>query len=152
MNEIYRDPTDGAAARRHDLLGRRRDELVMMPHAIRRVVVARWARIVGSLAAWLGGEAMVIAAVSPAVAAWVALAGLVASVAMTRRAARLPIAAPFAAVAALAAAAGSAIWWWLVGPAAIALTIALVVRRLRIERDRIQAEDPAAGSEMFTLR
>src|SRR3954471_19945910 len=72
MNEIYRDPTDGAAARRQDLLGRRRDELVTMPHAIRRVVVARWARIVGSLAAWLGGEVMVIAAVSPAIAAWLA--------------------------------------------------------------------------------
>ena len=65
---MFRDPKDGALARRKDLLGRRRDELVMMPHAVRRVVVARWARIAACVAAWLGAEAMVIAAVSPAVA------------------------------------------------------------------------------------
>lgn len=50
MTDIYRDPTDGATARRVDLLRRRRDELVTMPHAIRRVVVARGARMAASLA------------------------------------------------------------------------------------------------------
>jgi hypothetical protein len=93
---------------------------------------------------WVAGHAGALA--------WMALVGLVASVAMTRRSARLPIAAPIAAVATLAAAGGAAAWWWLVGPAAIAATVAIVVRRLRIERGRIQAEDPAAGSEVFTLR
>jgi hypothetical protein len=35
---------------------------------------------------------------------------------------------------------------------AITSTIAFVVRRLRLERELIDAEDPAAGSEMFTIR
>jgi hypothetical protein len=279
MSEPFRDPEAGALARRTALLGRRRDELVMMPHAVRRVVVARWARISGAIAAWLAAFTMVIAALSPTaanavarllpghapaplatllVSAWVlgvvgyfiarsaaehrfavamsrtvlpgedlfhdierldhvhpdevargmahrlevlsaalpvaaaaailpataayvamgvaahgwpsevafeawlvahasalammSMLGLAASVVMTKRAARLPIAAPIAATIAFGAASGTIVWWWLVGPAAIAATIAVIARRLRKERERILAEDPAAGSEVFTLR
>jgi hypothetical protein len=65
MTDIYRDPTDGATARRVDLLRRRRDELVTMPHAVRRVVVARGARIAASAAMALIGALLVGAAASP---------------------------------------------------------------------------------------
>jgi hypothetical protein len=67
MTDIYRDPTDGATARRVDLLRRRRDELVTMPHAVRRVVVARGARIAASAAMAMIGALLVGAAVSPRV-------------------------------------------------------------------------------------
>src|SRR5262249_29822820 len=63
-----------------------------------------------------------------------------------------PIVAPIAAVVAAASTGFAPLLWWLVGPAVIAATLAVIARRLRIERDRIQAEDPAAGSEVFTLR
>jgi hypothetical protein len=65
MTDIYRDPTDGATARRVDLLRRRRDELVTMPHAVRRVVVARGARIAASAAMALVGALLVASAASP---------------------------------------------------------------------------------------
>lgn len=65
MTDIYRDPTDGATARRVDLLRRRRDELVTMPHAVRRVVVARGARIAASSAMALIGVLLVGSAASP---------------------------------------------------------------------------------------
>jgi hypothetical protein len=65
MTDIYRDPTDGATARRVDLLRRRRDELVTMPHAVRRVVVARGARIAASAAMALIGALLVGSAASP---------------------------------------------------------------------------------------
>lgn len=68
-SEIFRDRSEGAAAKRADLLRKRRDELVTMPHAIRRVVVARSARIAGSVAAIVGGGAFVALANKPA---WVA--------------------------------------------------------------------------------
>jgi len=250
-----------------------------MPHAVRRVVVARWGRIAGALAAWLGAEAMVIAAVSPAVAGWVtsvlpgrepaplstllvgawvlglvaywiarstaehrfavtmsrtvlpgedvfhdierldhvhpddvargmahrlevlsaalpvaaaatilpatvayvamlvsghhwpservyeawiadhahalawtAMLGLVASFLMTKTAMRQQIAAPIAATIAVVTVGLTPVLWWLVGPIAIAVVIAFVVRKLVKERALIQAEDPAAGSEVFTLR
>jgi hypothetical protein len=279
MSVMFRDPKDGALARRRDLLGRRRDELVTMPHAVRRVVVARWARIAGCVAAWLGAEAMVLATVSPTiagyvakvlpghepaplstllVAAWVlglvgyfiarsaaehrfavamsrtvmpgedlyhdldrldqvhpddvartmahglevlsaalpvaaaatiipatvgyiamgvaahgwpsdtffelwlvahakgiavsAILGLFATILMTKQWARRPAIVPAATGAAAILGGFAFAWGWLVGPAAIAATFALVGRRLRIERARIQAEDPAAGSEVFTLR
>ncbi len=51
----FRDPRDGAVARRGDLLRTRRDELVEMPEEIRRVFVARWARIGGALGASIAG-------------------------------------------------------------------------------------------------
>jgi hypothetical protein len=41
---------------------------------------------------------------------------------------------------------------WRLAPFVVAATIAAVVRRLRIEREWIDAEDPAAGSKLFTLR
>lgn len=78
MDEIYRERGPGAAAKRQELLRRRRDELVTMPHAVRRVVVARSARIAGSMVAALAGVAMIAAAASTALAdrvAW-ALPGL----------------------------------------------------------------------------
>jgi hypothetical protein len=65
MTDIYRDPTDGATARRVDLLRRRRDELVTMPHAVRRVVVARGARLAASAAMALVGTLLVASAASP---------------------------------------------------------------------------------------
>lgn len=68
MTDIYRDPTDGATARRVDLLRRRRDELVTMPHAIRRVVVARGARTAAGWAMALVGALLVGSAASPRIA------------------------------------------------------------------------------------
>jgi len=65
MTDIYRDPIDGATARRVDLLRRRRDELVTMPHAIRRVVVARGARMAASLTMAFIGALLVGSAGSP---------------------------------------------------------------------------------------
>ena len=65
MSEIYRDPTDGATAKRQDLLRRRRDELATMPHAIRRVVVARNARASAGIGLTIGGLALLAFASSP---------------------------------------------------------------------------------------
>jgi hypothetical protein len=279
MSDMYRDPEHGAVGKRRELLGRRRDELATLPHAVRRVVVTRWSRIVASMAAWFGAELMVIAAIwsslsdwiagalpgrepatlstlllgawalallgyfiarsaaehrfavamsrtvlpgddvfhdlerldhvhpdnvarsmahrlevlssalpvvaaatiipasaayiamgvdargwpserayeawlvdNAAALAWIAVLGIVAGVAVTRRALRLPIVAPIAAGIAVASAGLTAVSWWFVGPAAIAATLAVIVRRLRFERGRIQEENPAAGSEVFTLR
>ncbi len=59
MSEIYRDGSEEAAAHRDDLLRRRRDELAVMPHAVRRVVVARSARIGASVAVIALGAALV---------------------------------------------------------------------------------------------
>jgi hypothetical protein len=279
-SEIFRDPTEGVSARRADLLRRRRDELVMMPHAIRRVYVARRARTAASLAIALVGSAMLVVAAKPAWTAflaqglpginpavlctltiamwlvglftyfaaravdehrfavamsklvlpgkdvnadverlshenpdqaardmahrlevrsaalpvlaagvllpvtalyaaaiyrangWPVIADFEASVAthaklllacggagvflafaLTKRAARLPIAAPLSVGGALAATGiAAATTLWLVPIALLMFTVALVVRRLRIERDLLQAEDPAAGSEIFTIR
>src|SRR5438093_79547 len=124
VNEIFRDPTEGALARRRELVRERRDDLAVMPHAIRRVVVARRARSAASLA--ILGTA-VVALAAPATALYLGLAmrargwpattefeqalalhssallalaavGLVAAVVMTRRRARLPRVAPIAAV------------------------------------------------------
>jgi hypothetical protein len=53
-------------------LHRRRAELVTMPHAVRRVVVARGARIAASMAFALGGVALVALAAFPSAAARVA--------------------------------------------------------------------------------
>lgn len=51
----FRDSRDGALARRGDLLRTRRDEFAEMPEEIRRVFVARWARIGGALGASIAG-------------------------------------------------------------------------------------------------
>ena len=65
MSNIFRDPTEGATARRADLLRRRRDELVMMPHAIRRVYVARRARTAASVTIAIVGAALLAIAMEP---------------------------------------------------------------------------------------
>jgi hypothetical protein len=69
MSEVFRDRTEGALARRQDLLRKRRDELVTMPHAIRRAVVARAARAAAATAMIAAGGAMLAVALSPALAA-----------------------------------------------------------------------------------
>lgn len=75
------------------------------------------------------------------------------AVVMTKRAARLPAVAPTTMVLALAGVGVAALTSvWLVPLALIVATVGVVVRRLRIERDLLQAEDPAAGSEIFTIR
>src|SRR3569623_2994556 len=68
MTDSYRDPSVGATARRVDLLRRRRDELVTMPHAIRRVVVARGARTAAAWAMARFGALLVGAAAAPRIA------------------------------------------------------------------------------------
>ncbi|HTL34110.1 MAG TPA: hypothetical protein VL326_13365 [Kofleriaceae bacterium] len=70
-SEIFRNPTEGASARRQDLLRRRRDEFVMMPHAIRRVYVARRARSGAAIAVWLTGIALIACELSPKLTAYV---------------------------------------------------------------------------------
>ena len=286
MSDIFRDPTEGALARRLDLLRRRRDELITMPHAVRRVVVARAARIAASLVLCLGGAAVLAAAASPMVSrllegvlpgqdpavlsqlllgAWVlavfayaisrsraehrfivamsryvlpgddlaqdierlshehpdamakqmaqrlevrsaalpvlaaalilpatalyiihsvrelgwsrtfdasvagqgwelagcATLGVVAAIVVTRRFARVPVVAAIAGGIALIAAGAVSIEVALTGGVpsilllaslVLAATIAVVVRRLRSEREWIDADDPAAGSKLFTLR
>jgi hypothetical protein len=72
MSEPFRDRTEGAIARRQDLLRKRRDEFVMMPHAIRRVVVARAARKAASLAILVSGAAMLVVAMSPSLTSTIA--------------------------------------------------------------------------------
>jgi hypothetical protein len=72
MSEPFRDRTDGALARRQDLLRKRRDEFVTMPHAIRRVVVARAARKAASLAMIASGAAMIVVAMSPSLTSYIA--------------------------------------------------------------------------------
>jgi hypothetical protein len=63
--EIFRDRSEGANARRLDLLRRRRDELITMPHAVRRVFVSRSARIAASLTVCIGGVLLLAAAAIP---------------------------------------------------------------------------------------
>ncbi len=72
MSEIFRDRTEGALARRQDLLRKRRDEFVTMPHTIRRVVVARAARAAAATAAIVCGSAMIAVAMSPKLAKLIA--------------------------------------------------------------------------------
>lgn len=67
MADMYRDRADGAAARRLHLLQRRREELATLPHAVRRVVVARAARSAAGLAAAGLGALLVAAAWSGSV-------------------------------------------------------------------------------------
>lgn len=59
-------------ARRQDLLRKRRDELVTMPHTIRRVIVARAARAAASTAAIICGVALIAVALSPKLAVTIA--------------------------------------------------------------------------------
>ena len=287
MSEIYRDRSEGLAAKRRELLRRRRDELVTMPHAVRRVVVARTARISAGMVATVGGIALIATASSPQLAAqlasvmpgiqpaplstllvgswlvgvvawaisrarvehrfavamsryvlpssdvdhdlerldhehpdhiarlmgqdlevrsaawpllaagvilpatalWLAhgarthgwplmsefeqglvlhakplmligIAGAVGAILMTRKVARLPMVAsmaiPLGAAAGVATICGfawSEAWAWPTsGLAVLAMSVGLIVRTLRTERALLEVEDPAAGSELFTIR
>jgi hypothetical protein len=67
--DIYRDPKEGALARRSDLVRARRDELALLPHAVRRVVVARRARTAASIAAILSAGVVLAGACVPDLAA-----------------------------------------------------------------------------------
>jgi hypothetical protein len=72
VSNIFRDATEGTNAKRQDLLRRRRDEFITMPHAIRRVFVARRARIAASIAVCLTGTALIVTALSPSLARTIA--------------------------------------------------------------------------------
>jgi hypothetical protein len=75
------------------------------------------------------------------------------ALAMTKRATRLPIVGPLLAALSLTTACAAAFTTpWLVPLALVGASAALLIRKLRIERDLLQAEDPAAGSEVFTIR
>ena len=85
----------------------------------------------------------------------VACAGLgtVLAVAVTKRAVRLPVVAPTMAILALICGGIAGVFTpWLAPVALLLAVIGLVARRLRIERELLEAEDPAAGSEIFTIR
>ncbi len=90
-----------------------------------------------------------------------AAVGAVLAVAVTKRAARLPVVAPVMGVVAVgmagfvafaAAGLGAEVTPWLVPIALIVASVGYMARRLRIERGLLEAEDPAAGSEIFTIR
>jgi hypothetical protein len=87
-----------------------------------------------------------------------AIAGALAAVVMTRRAARKPLVAIVLAPVAVGAFATSVLATgmdgaWIYGSlAAISAVGAVIVRRLRRERTLIDVADPAAGSELFTIR
>jgi hypothetical protein len=82
-----------------------------------------------------------------------AIAGAVCAVIMTRRFARLPSVAPIGLALALGTGAlaldGTT---WVAGIALLVGAAAVIVWRLRKERTLLEAEDPAAGSELFTIR
>jgi len=82
-----------------------------------------------------------------------AIVGVVVAIVMTRQFARRPAMLPSAAALAVATGIGAVVAWsWLVTPMLLAMTIAIVVRKLGRERTLLAAKDPAAGSEVFTLR
>lgn len=68
MSEIFRDRTEGTQAKRQELLRRRREELVTMPHAVRRVIVARASRVAAAMAGTLCGVALIAMSLSPSLA------------------------------------------------------------------------------------
>ncbi len=79
--------------------------------------------------------------------------GALTAVVVTKRAARVPFAAPVAGAIAIAGTGiAVATTMWLVPMMLIVATVALVGRRLRVERELLEAEDPAVGGEIFTLR
>lgn len=71
MSNIFRDRSEGTNAKRQDLLRRRRDEFITMPHAIRRVFVARRARITASIAVCITGAALLVTAMTPSLAKFI---------------------------------------------------------------------------------
>ena len=84
----------------------------------------------------------------------IGLAGVVAGVVMTRRSARLPSVTPIAGALAVVVflCAITLHHPWLLALTTILTAASFVTHRLRIERVLIATEDPAAGSELFTLR
>lgn len=83
----------------------------------------------------------------------VAAVAVVLAFALTKRPARLPAAAPTMGLLAILTAGGAVLWSvWLAPVALVVATVGLVVRKLRKERELLEAEDPAAGSEIFTIR
>src|SRR5574339_304683 len=70
--EPFRDPTEGAKARRRDLLTRRRDDLATMPHFIRRVFVKRSARAAAGAVLFAGGALIAATAMSLRLTDWFA--------------------------------------------------------------------------------
>jgi hypothetical protein len=86
--------------------------------------------------------------------------GFIAGSLMMRTSARLPIVGRIAAVAAAACIALPVVTFmnggmpkvYLLAPFVIVATVAVIVRRLRIEREQIDAVDPAAGSELFSWK
>jgi hypothetical protein len=79
---------------------------------------------------------------------------------MTRRAGRLPVIAPIAGTLGLIAAIvtiglftrHATVGWWFAGASVLGIAAAYISRKLHVERTLIAAEDPAAGSELFTIR
>jgi hypothetical protein len=74
MSDFYRDPSEGRRARRLQLVQRRRDELVELPHAVRRVAVRRGARIAAGYAAASAALVLHAAIIVPSFAALLARA------------------------------------------------------------------------------
>jgi hypothetical protein len=111
-----------------------------------RVVLGRTWPAISDFEVELAGHAWLIGGA--------AIAGTLAAIAMTGRPLRRPAVATIAAAVAVLGVvlALAELAWWPAVLAMIAAPIALVTRRLARERDLIEAEDPAAGSELFTLR
>jgi hypothetical protein len=92
--------------------------------------------------------------------ALIGLASTVGAIAMTRKALRQPVTAtlalPFGLVAMALTFVGfgkaAAFAWPLCGLAVVVVTMGFVARTLRDERALLEIDDPAAGSELFTIR
>lgn len=62
---IFRDPREGASARREHLLRQRRAEYALMPHTLRRIYVRRVARAITGATAAVAGAVLMLAALAP---------------------------------------------------------------------------------------
>jgi hypothetical protein len=92
--------------------------------------------------------------------ALIGFASTIGAIAMTRKALRQPVVATLALPFGFAATAltvvgfwkGSSFAWLLCGLSVVVVAIGLVARTLREERSLLEVDDPAAGSELFTIR
>jgi hypothetical protein len=92
--------------------------------------------------------------------ALIGLASTVGAIAMTRKALRQPVTAtlalPFGLVATAVTfvgfAKGNSFAWALCGVAVVVVAMGFIARTLRDERALLEIDDPAAGSELFTIR
>jgi hypothetical protein len=92
--------------------------------------------------------------------ALIGVAGAVGAIAMTRKATRLPavgtVLTPLGLTVGVVAIAGFAMssgWAWLLcGVAVVVAGIGMIARTLHKERALLEVDDPAAGSELFTIR